>query len=177
MLLNADGKPLHWQVRKNGNMMEHIGVGYSDHLPLVFDVIVTSEGNPKSKITVQNPSTTESGPNQLNPDVIPVCGPRDSYISLKQIDFDKGTHFNQCVKDEVEKPVISNMGYEAVVNLKGKTLVVTMTRSFGENKSHLRNVIQRSAGKPLKRIVGRIGWHNGNVAVFAHTPSDISIGD
>lgn len=176
MLLNADGTPLRWQVRKKGGYSEHVGVGYSDHLPLVFDAIVTTENNANAKIALQNPSTSEFGPSRLNPDVVPVCGPNDSYISLDQIDFQKASSVFDCVKEDGEDLTIQNMGHDAIVDVNGHKLVLTMTRSFGENKDYLRNVIQRSAGKHLTKVVGRIGWQNGVLAVFAHTPKDVSIG-
>lgn len=174
-LINADGTPLTSQEVKNKGHVEHFDAGYSDHLPIVADFVIASENNADEKIALKNPSITEFGTNHLNPDEVPVCGSHDRAIQMNEIDFNGNSSMNSCLRVNGVNLSISNLGFDAVVRVQGNQLVISMTKSFGENKDYLRTVVQRSTGKNLTSVFGKIGIEAGHLAVFANSPKDIVI--
>lgn len=177
-LMNADGTPLRWQMIESGNKQTiHPGVGFSDHLPLVFEVRIAKEDDAKQKMVLSNPSTTEFGSKELNVDKTPVCEKDEKFLSDDELNFEENDLVFKCVKISGENLKIQKLGkHEVYVNFSGHKLVLSMTKSFGQNKDYLRGTVQKSDGKKLRFIKGRIGWAAGELAVFADSKDDIQFG-
>jgi hypothetical protein len=107
-LLGADGIPYGWQARHNMNHTEFVGEGFSDHLPLVFDLeVVPSRTAPsyvKSKEALVEPRA-------LRFDKVPVCKEGEEKIHNLE-DLSVATlkdHVGECVRIDVpsEKPALA----------------------------------------------------------------------
>ncbi len=106
-LIGVNGLPFRWQIRNFFNFSEHIGEGFSDHLPLVAHFTYKpygAEATPKArKLKIENPSgePTIHAPTKLFFDEVPVCSAEEGTdlrkISLKNIK----SYIGKCVFFEV----------------------------------------------------------------------------
>lgn len=177
-LLNADGTPFRWQYRRYMKdkvfYTEHTGQGYSDHLPIVADFLVYPSQPFPQKLVRNSPSKTEFGPDKKFGDVVPVCkASRDPFLELGEDDFSDAKAFSQCFKlSEGNLELYKNSTKNLAVKINGIELSLVLTRSFGENKDNMKK-LNSYEGKNLWGIVGRVGWYNGNLAIFANSLSEI----
>lgn len=199
ILLNADGTPLRAQLTKSklGNTPEtplvtkHLGLGYSDHLPLVFTLklmepIASRTGAPgllATKATRINPSTTHLGSTTPIADVVPVCTDAEPTLDIRKDDVFLPQNFGRCLSlDSVSLPLVRVGDRDTGVVLPdgpaaGRTLVLGATRSFGANRSWISQTLSPLAGAgSLTAVKGRIGLFAGRLAVLPHdTATDITL--
>lgn len=201
ILMNADGTPLRSQLTKSkvgdGPLLtKHLGVGYSDHLPLVFTLklmgltntssadALAAKGAPKvTKATRANPSTTHLGSTAPLEDVVPVCTDAEPTLDVRIHDVFLPQNFGRCVNLQgVSLPLRRVGDRDAGIVLTegpaaGRTLVVGATRSFGANRSWLSQTLVPLAGAAnLTAVRGRIGLYAGKLAVLPHdTATDITL--
>jgi endonuclease/exonuclease/phosphatase family metal-dependent hydrolase len=207
ILMNADGTPLRWQqerrkVADGPTVNTHLGVGYSDHLPLVFTLKLAQHteavapgkdardgkqgsgiATPARKVARVNPSTTHLPPATVAEDVVPVCTESEPVLDPRIDDVFLPQNFGRCVKLEGVKLPLRKVGqFDVGVVLegeagKGRTLVVSATRSFGANKGWIRGTLQVEAGAAnLTFVKGRIGISGGRIAVLPHdTAKDVTL--
>lgn len=176
-LMNADGSPLRWQVAREGTREKpytrHTGIGYSDHLPLVAEFKVINGHGTADKIELENPSTTEFGTSASRQLIAPACD-RQQAVDLRQLDISNEDSFGACVRYADGQLLIRRDGLFGVkVDLGGYELGLSMTYGYGTNKDFLRNELQNAVGKNLNYVVGRIGYRDGKLTVFANDPNDI----
>jgi endonuclease/exonuclease/phosphatase family metal-dependent hydrolase len=184
-MLNADGSPMRWQVLKetkkvNGNkvtiLSKHSGVGYSDHLPIIADFVAVPKTpfTQRNKMILHNPSTTEFGPasRPIEVDSDFACKPEDPVFDLTQTDFSLAENFFACFQANGLPLPLKKVGdFDKAVEIGGKTLIVTMTKAYGENKDYLRKIVQKSDA--LYSIRGRVGFSGGELAIFADKAQSI----
>ncbi len=140
LMLDADGAPFRWQIRKDKPAAFHIGEGYSDHLPLIatFNYTAPSTRSLK-KITLRKPSqvdTQESPAANFND--VRVCDEKEA-VAIKAVSFAKSEQWlNRCVIIEGQHPLKSSSAHFANfidVKTQGRSsamvpLLLVMNRSW-----------------------------------------------
>ncbi len=196
-LLNADGTPLRWQVRKEGGYSIHAGKGYSDHLPLIATFKIES-GNIKQKVKLSHKLYPVKESNLIQPklDKVPVCS-NEEIVSADTLDFqNEDSWFNNCIKIEGNFPLLGKNDEASYIQItfggRVLNLTIAMTRSWDErpnvddsrvkdpqmlpeyrthdgnprsNMCFQRRVLKGSGGV-LKKALGRLGYYDGNIAVY-----------
>ena len=136
-LLNADGTPFRWQIRKKNKFTTHIGKGYSDHLPLVasFQIANTKLGmsGKKSLTHTSRIQKTESERPEAKLDKVILCS-KEETVEITEVDFQSENWFNQCVKIEGEFPLEAARAddYNFIRLSRNLELTIAMTRSWDE---------------------------------------------
>lgn len=178
-LMNSDGTPLRWQTRKDANeFTTHVGLGFSDHLPLIADFFVLENGNsPVQKVQIQRPTVENITQAPRTPDIVPTCNVNERILDPETADLAAVTSYGWCtVLKNVSMKIERVSKFGVAVRLKNnKVLAFSMTRAFAENMDFQRNVIQRSAGGTLTAAAGRIGIVDGFPALFVDRPQEIRI--
>jgi hypothetical protein len=166
--------------------VEHIGVGYSDHLPQVARLSYV--GNDFTEVAPQFSAV----PNQ---DVaVPVtqrCKESDA-VPVAALEFWKIENKGRCVLLDFSgaPQVLRNRGvYDfGFVLLKGSMLGLTMNGAYnpkprgffgGDRSSDMcfsRKVLQNDGGKIVKAL-GRLGYDNGMPVVFLAERGDVTLAD
>jgi hypothetical protein len=173
-----------------GNMKTtHFDMGFSDHLPIVaqFRRVLQGEAIPaeirfdpsiETQTIAQLPAVEISGA---------PCAAKDT-IKMGTAALESARRGECILLDSMSLPLQKTGLYNIFFQLsesQSKTdasdstptkILISADRAFGENKSWLRGTLQNSAGKTLKRILGRMGVVEGHKALFIHAPqSDILI--
>lgn len=186
ILLAADGTPFRWQTFTDFRNSTHLGVGFSDHLPLVADFrIMNSSSEPLRKLTrvellPESFSTTPEAPVADLPDQVPACG-LDEYTPVEQVgDLHLPQVWGKCVEmrahgradGRVSPYVIRRTGLFSVkTRLKnGQEIGLSTTRAFAQNQMFLRSILQKSSMDRVLVFRGRLGWANGVVSILADNP-------
>ena len=175
-LMNGNGTPLRWQIQKaydgSKTVTKHMGLGYSDHLPIVADFQVQSPNDSSStklKVKRVNPSTTDLG----------VEGPLDEIIpcatGLSEQDL-KGTFttLNQTCFQLANGPRDLKRGQDpkkVFIVANGREIILSATESFTTNQGWISDALLplANSGK-VQAVVGRLGIQNGELAVFPNKP-------
>lgn len=194
ILSNGDGLPFRSQLRKfkdnSGNMKTtHFDLGFSDHLPIVaqFRRVLQGETIPaeirfdpsiETQTIAQLPLVEISGA---------PCSEKDN-TKTGTAALETARRGECILLDSMSLPLQQTGLYNIFFQLsesQSKTdtpdstptkILISADRTFGENKNWLRGTLQNSAGKTLKRILGRMGVVEGHKALFIHAPqSDILI--
>lgn len=179
MMTNANGAPFRWQTKltKKGKEViftRHMGVGVSDHLPLIGEFVVTTR-NDLSKISVPNASATEFGPKE-SPELKPFLCKGEATEDLLKTDFSENKAFKKCVelkKGNLKIKMLTN--HDLGVEINGVDVMITANAPLTRHKDMLRGSIQKQKGKHLDSIVGRVGWDYGYPAIFIESADDIKI--
>lgn len=186
ILLTADGTPFRWQTFADFNGSTHMGAGHSDHLPLVADFrIIRSSAEPNRKLRPdellpESFSTTPEAQVADLPDEVPVCKPNE-YTPAEEVgDLHLPQSWGKCVElraqgraDGTVSPyVIRRSGLFSVKTrlADGQEIGLSTTRSFAQNQTYLRSVLQKSADDRVLVFRGRLGWANGLVSILADDP-------
>lgn len=202
ILLNADGTPFRWQIRREDKLHKHIGQGYSDHLPLLASFKIgpnDASESLKSKSKHSLKPELESAPHF---DQVKICQEND-FVNISQLDFtNMASWFGKCVKIIGSFPLQANTHHESSFikleqslssTLPEASLTITMTRSYdarpniddsriddsiieGDSDSAYRrsnkcyvNKILSGDGGLLLMAAGRLGYAEGNIALFVPT--------
>jgi len=194
-LLNSDGTPFRWQTRKREDFTVHVGKGYSDHLPLVLSFRIAKSSDNKSKISLSHKSDSGKILQGSKLDKVPLCTEAET-VSMSDVNFDSENWFQQCVRIEGDYTLLGNSLHENnYIQFQNINIFLAMTRSWDEtpnvddsrvgfvrdlrnynrsNKCFHRKVL-RGEGGVLKKAVGRLGYDEGNIAVFIPTRQEKDI--
>lgn len=204
ILLNADGTPFRWQIRREDKLHKHIGQGYSDHLPLVASFKITAnDGSETFKAKAEHESKVEESASVPGFDKVRVCQETD-FVNISQLDFTNiRSWFNKCVKLEGSFPLqahndadTSFIHIDPILSstLPEASLSITMTRSYDEraniddsrvdetiyqvqpdasgfqrsNKCYAHKILSGEGGL-IRMVAGRLGYADGNIALFIPT--------
>jgi endonuclease/exonuclease/phosphatase family metal-dependent hydrolase len=182
-LMNGNGLPYRWQTRKTAESggaasTLHLGLGYSDHLPLVASYVSFDPNSPISvksnKVTRSSPSLTDlaSGPGPL--DTIAKCETKNPK-NLKQADLPNALALNQqCLEvPDVSLEIKLNPTDKRLVyvEIDGTKLNISATEAFTLNQSWLSEALNPLAGKgKITALLGRLGIQNGELTLFPSKP-------
>lgn len=180
MMINANGAPFRWQTKltkrnKEVTFTKHVGVGVSDHLPLVGEFVVTAKNDAATKISVPNASSTEFGPKE-SPALKPLLCKGELTEDLLKTDFSDNQAFKKCValtKGNLKIKMLTD--HDIGVEINGVDVMITANAPLTRHKDLLRGTIQKQKGKHLDAIVGRVGWDYGYPAIFIDSADDIKI--
>ncbi len=133
-LLNADGTPFRWQIRKNRRYANHIGQGFSDHLPLIasFEVSAPTKKHSKRRLTHPVRENFATNPQPVL-DQVPLCSPEET-VDIKTVDLRSNRWFRKCVRIEGSFRLDAEHPYApSYIHLgPGLDLTIAMTRSWDE---------------------------------------------
>lgn len=204
VLLAPDGRPFRWQVKKEAYRAQHLGQGYSDHLPLMASFRVSNTGSSSRKVKLSRPSQEGeiSEPKRSVMDVVDLCSSKEMK-ELDDVDFSDAAHWlGKCVRITGDYPLLGEDNRNANfirLSVRSKSdhldLALVMTRSYDgrpnvddsrvsleealkaqsyrsrspghprSNKCFTRKVL-RGAGGNLRKVVGRLGFYDGAMAVY-----------
>lgn len=111
--LDADGKPFRWQIKKQNGYSQHLGIGYSDHLPIIasFSYKAKPSNVTQKKQTIDNPIDIINPRPPKKPllNKITPCLWKDAFDLLEFKNIKVKTLLKKCVKLEVlkdQKPIV-----------------------------------------------------------------------
>jgi endonuclease/exonuclease/phosphatase family metal-dependent hydrolase len=194
VLLNGDNLPLRSQLHqiKNGNgqlQTFHKDVGFSDHLPLVVEL--KRSLNRSQSIAARLFDSTIEGQSTLSLPYAPIPNSECSNAETLSVDSKSlsehllAAQRGDCVlinsrltlrqsglfNVAFDLPETLSTGQDAAIKASERIVIISADRGFGSNKNWLRNTLQRSAGKTVTRLHGRVGVINGVKAIFISEPS------
>lgn len=179
VLANADGQPLRSQIVKykgsQGNIhARHFDIGYSDHFPLVATFSRVSLAAPillAPEIEKQNSETLQYVQIQGSE-----CGSEETLeVTAETLG---AAQYGQCISLTKAELTLGKTGlYNVFINAAGSgqfekpaKFIITADRAYGANKQWLRGTLQQSEGRTLTKLKGRVGFVEGQKAIFIHSP-------